>query len=198
MYSICRNFFIFLLLILSSSGCRKENDSSPILPPEEKPVGNLQVFPLDNPWNKDISNEDTDPNSDNLIASIGNEIHLHPDFGTVWENAHIGIPFNVVGSNQPMFSVTFQYNSESDAGPYPIPSDALIESGSDRHILVIDTVGHILYELFNAVQSNNGWNAGSGAIFDLTSNDLRPDYWTSADAAGLPIFPHSSCNACSK
>ncbi len=121
MYSIYRNFFIFLLLILSASGCRKENDSPPIQPTEEKPVGNLQVFPRDNPWNTDISNEDTDPNSDNLIASIGNDIHLHPDFGTVWENAPIGIPFNVVGSNQPLFPVTFQYHSESDAGPYPIP-----------------------------------------------------------------------------
>jgi hypothetical protein len=174
---------------LYASGCRKENDIPPLLPTEEKPVGNLQVFPRENPWNTDISNEDTDPNSDNLIASIGNDIHLHPDFGTVWDNAPVGIPFNVVGSNQPLLPVTFQYNSESDAGPYPIPSDAFIESGSDRHVLVIDTVGLILYELYNAVHINNGWNAGSGAIFDLTSNDLRPDYWTSADAAGLPIFP---------
>jgi hypothetical protein len=189
MHTIFRNFFIFLPLILYASGCRKENDIPPLLPTEEKPVGNLQVFPRENPWNTDISNEDTDPNSDNLIASIGNDIHLHPDFGTVWDNAPVGIPFNVVGSNQPLLPVTFQYNSESDAGPYPIPSDAFIESGSDRHVLVIDTVGLILYELYNAVHIKNGWNAGSGAIFDLTSNDLRPDYWTSADAAGLPIFP---------
>ncbi len=143
----------------------------------------------DNPWNTDISKEATDPNSDNLIASIGKDIKLHPDFGTVWENAPIGIPFNLVGDNQPGINVTFQYNSESDPGPYPIPPDPLIESGSDRHILIIDTVNRVLYELYNAVFTNHGWTAGSGAIFDLTSNDLRPDYWTSADAAGLPIFP---------
>ncbi len=189
MHTIYHNFFIFLLLILYTSGCRKDNDEPPILPTEEKPVGNLQVFPRDNPWNTDISNAETDPNSDNLIASIGNDVHLHPDFGTVWENAPIGIPFNVVGSNQAMQPVTFQYYSESDAGPYPIPPNSLIESGSDRHILIIDTVGLILYELYNATKNKDGWHAGSGAIFDLTSNELRPDYWTSADAAGLPIFP---------
>ncbi len=186
---VYRNIFVFLLLIGYSSGCRKENDEQPELRDEEKPVGNLQVFPRDNPWNTDISNEPADPNSGNLIASIGNDIHLHPDFGTVWENAPIGIPFNVVGSNLPLLNVTFQYQSESDPGPYPIPPDVLIESGSDRHILIIDTTSRILYELFNAVHTSNGWKAGSGAIFDLTSNDLRPDYRTSADAAGLPIFP---------
>lgn len=184
-----RYFLVCLLLLLNFSGCRKESNVLPAQPTEEKPVGNLQIFPQDNPWNTDISNEDTDPNSDNLIAFIGNDIHLHPDFGTVWENEPIGIPYNVVGRNQPMLPVTFQYHSESDAGPYPIPSDALIESGSDRHILIVDTIKQVLYELFNAVHIKNGWNAGSGAIFDLTSNDLRPDFWTSADAAGLPIFP---------
>lgn len=189
MHALNQNLFVFLVLLLYISGCRKENDEPPRLPTEQKPVVNLQVFPQDNPWNTDISNEDPDPNSDNLIASIGNGVHLHPDFGTVWDNAPIGIPFNVVGSIHALVPVTFQYNSESDAGPYPIPSDALIESGSDRHILVIDTVGLILYELYNAVHNKNGWNAGSGAIFDLTSNELRPDYWTSADAAGLPVFP---------
>jgi hypothetical protein len=153
-------------------------------------TGNLQVFPADNPWNTDISNEATDPNSDNIIAGIGNEIHLHPDFGTVWENAPIGIPYNLIGKDQPMKTISFQYNSESDPGPYPIPSDALVESGSDRHILVIDTVNLKLYELFDASGiSNDSWHAGSGAVFDLTSNALRPDFWTSADAAGLPIFP---------
>jgi hypothetical protein len=94
-----------------------------------------------------------------------------------------------VGSNQSLLPVTFQYNTESDPGPYPIPSQPLIESGSDRHILIIDTVGLILYELYNAAHAAKGWTAGSGAVFDLTSNALRPDYWTSADAAGLPIFP---------
>jgi hypothetical protein len=185
---VYRNIFVFLLLMGYASGCRKENDEQPGHHDQEKPVGNLQIFPADNPWNTDISKEQTDPNSDNLIASIGNEIHLHPDFGTVWENAPIGIPFNL-GATQPLLPVTFQYHTESDPGPYPIPPTVLIESGSDRHILIIDTTRRILYELFNAVHTSNGWKAGSGAIFDLTSNDLRPDYWTSADAAGLPIFP---------
>lgn len=189
MYTVYRNIFMFITFIFLVSGCSKDNNDGPGQPAEEKPVGNLQVFPVDNPWNTDISNEETDPRSDVLIASIGNDVHLHPDFGTMWDNAPIGIPFNVTGSGQPMLPVTFQYNSESDAGPYPIPPGALIESGSDRHILIIDTVGLVLYELFNAVHHTNGWTAGSGAIFDLTSNELRPDYWTSADAAGLPIFP---------
>jgi hypothetical protein len=172
------------------AACQKEPDDHPYLPPEESSIGNLRVFPADNPWNIDISHEDTDPNSDNLIATIGNNIHLHPDFGTMWENAPIGIPYNLTGNNQTKIQVTFLYHSESDPGPYPIPPDALVESGSDRHVLVIDTVGLKLYELYNAVRNHdNSWNAGSGAIFDLTSNDLRPDYWTSADAAGLPIFP---------
>jgi hypothetical protein len=150
----------------------------------------MQVFPADNPWNTDISGEETDPNSDNIITGIGNNIHLHPDFGTVWDNAPIGIPYNMIGKNQPMKTVTFQYNTESDPGPYPIPPDALVESGSDRHILVIDTINLKLYELFNATRnSDDTWNAGSGAVYDLTSNALRPDFWTSADAAGLPIFP---------
>lgn len=181
---------LILLIVLIHEACRKESDLAPTQTPKGSAVGNIQVFPADNPWNTDISNEDADPNSDNIIASIGNDIHLHPDFGTVWENAPIGIPYNLVGNNQPKIQVSFQYNSESDPGPYPIPPDAFVESGSDRHVLVIDTVNLILYELYNAIRKpDDNWNAGSGAIFDLTSNDLRPDYWTSADAAGLPIFP---------
>ena len=181
---------LVLLTVLLPGACQKEPDPLPDQPPKGSAIGSLQVFPPNNPWNKDISNEDTDPNSDNLIAGIGNDIHLHPDFGTVWQNEPIGIPYNVVGENQPFVHLSFQYNTESDPGPYPVPPDALVESGSDRHLLVIDTVRFMLYELFNAVRNNdNSWNAGSGAIFDLTSNELRPDYWTSADAAGLPIFP---------
>jgi hypothetical protein len=185
---VSRYFFV-LPFLFWSAGCGKDTEKPQVPSTEGKPTGNLQVFPPDNLWNTDISDADIDPNSDNLIASIGNDIHLHPDFGTEWENAPIGIPYNVVGSNQSLFPVIFQYNSESDAGPYPIPADVLIESGSDRHILILDTVKLVLYELYNAVHGKNGWNAGSGAIFDLTSNKLRPDYWTSADAAGLPIFP---------
>ena len=178
----------FLIICVLVSGCKKGADKSITEPTEGVALGNLQVFPADNPWNTDILSEDTDPNSDNIIASIGNELYLHPDFGTVWESAPIGIPYNLVGKDQPMKTISFQYNSESDPGPYPIPPDALAESGSDRHILVIDTVNFKLYELFNAILDHNNWTAGSGAVFDLTSNALRPDFWTSADAAGLPVF----------
>jgi hypothetical protein len=185
-------FFILEILILSLfvSGCKKEAEETITQPKEGSALGNIQIFPADNPWNTDISNEDIDPNSDYIIAGIGNDIHLHPDFGTVWENAPIGIPYNIIGGNQPMKAIFFQYDSESDPGPYPIPYNALVESGSDKHVIVIDSVHFKLYELFDAVRKNdNSWNAGSGAVFDLTSNALRPDFWTSADAAGLPIFP---------
>ena len=185
--SIILDILILLLLI---SGCKKDTDKDGTQIPNEIALGNLQVFPANNPWNTDISKEATDPNSDNIIASIGNNVNLHPDFGTVWENSPIGIPYNLVGKNQPLAIIKFQYTSESDPGPYPIPPDALTESGTDKHILVIDTANLKLYELFNATRNqDNSWNAGSGAVFDLTSNTLRPDYWTSADAAGLPIFP---------
>lgn len=152
-----------------------------------------RIFPADNPWNKDISREAVDPNSDKLIASIGLDKPLHPDFGTVWEGAPNGIPYVVVAGTQPRVPIKFQYADESDPGPYPIPPDAPIEGGpngkGDRHIIVLDRDNWKLYELFDAHPVGNGWRAGSGAIFDLNSNKLRPAGWTSADAAGLPILP---------
>jgi hypothetical protein len=155
----------------------------------------LTFFPRDNPWNQDISTSPVDPNSAALIASIGVDRGLHPDFGTVWEGEPNGIPYVVVDSSQPKVPVSFEYADESDPGPYPIPPDAPIEGGSnssgDRHVLVVDRDASLLYELFAAYPDGGGtsWHAGSGAIFDLTSNDLRPATWTSADAAGLPILP---------
>jgi hypothetical protein len=150
-----------------------------------------QVFPADNAWNRDISGLPVHTNSQNYLASIGLTTGLHPDFGTVWENAPIGIPYTLVTNTQSKVAIHFtDYGSESDPGPYPIPSNAAIEGGSDKHVIVIDTVSRKLYELFNAsVRSDGGWNAASGAVFDLNSNALRPKGWTSADAAGLPIFP---------
>jgi len=190
MQSLSSSILKILIIGLFVSGCKKVPDNAITQLTEGGALGNLQIFPADNPWNTDISKENTDPNSDIIIAGIGNEVHLHPDFGTVWENAPIGIPYNVIGKDQPMKSITFQYNSESDPGPYPIPPDALVESGSDRHVIVVDTFHLKLYELFDAIRNqNDSWSAGSGAVFDLTSNALRPDNWTSADAAGLPIFP---------
>jgi hypothetical protein len=155
-----------------------------------------QLFPADNPWNEDISNEPVDPNSDNLIASIGLITSLHPDFGTVWNGAPNGIPYIVVSGNQTRVPLSWTaYGDESDPGPYPVPPDAPIEGGpsstGDRHVLVIDRDNWKLYELGYAFPVNGGasWNANCGAVFDLNSNALRPAGWTSTDAAGLPIFP---------
>ena len=150
-------------------------------------------FPDDNPWNQDISGLPVDHNSAGLIASIGNSTGLHPDFGTYWEGAPIGIPYVVVSADQPKIPVSFYYDDESDAGPYPVPADSPIEGGSnssgDRHILIIDKDNWKLYEMYDSHKDGDGWSCGSGAVFDLNSNDLRPAGWTSADAAGLPIFP---------
>jgi hypothetical protein len=152
------------------------------------------VFPPDNAWNTDISAEPVDPNSANLIASCGASRQLHPDFGTTWAGAPWGIPYVVVKGDQPRVPVSFYYQDESDAGPYPIPANAPIEGGpnatGDRHVLVIDVDNWMLYELFDAHPVNGGasWTAGSGAVWDLSSNAQRPAGWTSADAAGLPIF----------
>ncbi|MBX6313643.1 MAG: hypothetical protein IRY99_12105 [Isosphaeraceae bacterium] len=151
-------------------------------------LGGRRVFPANSPWNFEISRMPVDPQSDTLIASIGLDEHLHPDFGTQW-----GIPYVVVPGTQPKVPVRFEYADESDPGPYPIPPDAPIEGGpdadGDRHVLVIDRDHWKLYELFGARPEGRGWHAASGAIFDLNSNKLRPAGWTSADAAGLPIFP---------
>lgn len=190
---------LLLFVLIFTISCKKDdNNSDPDSEtPSETPkltegakTGNFQVFPADNAWNKDISTEPVDPNSDALIANIGGNENLHPDFGTVWDKMPIGIPYNVVGPNQTKVKVSFRYASESDPGPYPIPSNPLIEAGSDKHMIMVDTANRKLYELYNATKNSDGsWKAGSGAIFDLTSNKLRPDYFTSADAAGLPIYP---------
>jgi hypothetical protein len=155
-----------------------------------------QLFPSDNAWNEDISNAPVDPNSDNIIAGIGLTTGLHPDFGTVWNGAPNGIPYIVVDGNQTPVPINFTaFGSQSDPGPYPVPPAAPIEGGpnatGDRHVLVIDRDNWKLYEMYRAFPINNGvsWNADSGAVFDLNSNALRPAGWTSADAAGLPIFP---------
>ncbi len=157
-------------------------------------LGGRRPFPDDNPWNTVITGAQVDPNSSTLIASCGVR-NLHPDFGTVWDGAPNGIPYIVVHSGQAKVPVSFDYDDESDPGPYPIPPDAPIEGGAssdgDRHVLVVDVDAWKLYELFDAHPVNGGksWTAGSGAIFDLGSDALRPAGRTSADAAGLPIFP---------
>jgi hypothetical protein len=151
-------------------------------------VGNCPVFPADNPWNWDVRGLPVDPMSETYVASIsagGNE-YLHADFGGGGE---YGLPYVVVGADQPRVPITFtDYGDESDPGPYPIPPDVPIENGGDRHVIAVDGENCMLYELYGAEPNGEGWNAASGAVFDLLSNRLRPTYWTSADAAGLPIF----------
>ncbi|MDR3686552.1 MAG: PKD domain-containing protein [Coriobacteriia bacterium] len=158
------------------------------------PIG-FQLFPADNSWNTDISALPVERNSAAYLASIGLSTGLHPDFGTVWDGAPIGIPYVVVRGTQPKVPITFYYADESDPGPYPIPLGAPIEGGAssdgDRHVLTLDVDNHILYEVYDAHYdaATGSWTAGSGAIWHLDSNALRPDGWTSADAAGLPILP---------
>lgn len=157
-------------------------------PVPSQPVS-LQVFPADNWWNTDISAQPVDTASATLIAACGVR-NLHPDFGTTF-----GIPYVAVGASEAMRPVSFDYADESDPGPYPIPVDAPIEGGAsssgDRHVIVVDTATARLYEMWDSHPLSGGasWHAGSGAVFDLTSDALRPAGWTSADAAGLPIFP---------
>jgi hypothetical protein len=144
------------------------------------------LFPPDNPWNQRVDRLPVAPDSDRIVAAIGADEPLHPDFGTRY-----GIPFTTVGSSQRRVPVAFEYAGESDRGPYPIPADVPLEDGSDRHALVVDRDRCRLYELFAARPVDGGarWEAGSGAIWNLRSNRLRPRGWTSADAAGLPILP---------
>lgn len=151
------------------------------------------LFPAGNPWNQPVNTEPVDPRSAEIIAFIGLDKSLHPDFGADWNGGPFGIPYVVVSGDQPKVPVTFDYADESDPGPYPIPPNPPIEGGpsstGDRHILIVDADRWILYELFAAYPNGNGWRAGSGAIWDLNRNHYRPAGWTSADAAGLPILP---------
>ena len=144
------------------------------------------VFPADNPWNLDVSADPVDPRSDAYIASIGAGTFLHADFGSP---AEYGIPWTSVPGTQPKVPMSFDYDDESDPGPYPFPPDAPIEAGGDRHVLVLDREACKLYETYDSRYQGSGWHCGSGAVFDLRSNALRPETWTSADAAGLPILP---------
>lgn len=149
------------------------------------------LFPNDNIWNVRIDDLPVHPSSGEFVASIGLDQHAHPDFGSgSWEGSPIGIPVTVVEPDQPKVPIQFVYDEESDQEPYPIPAEPLIEGGNDRHVILLEKETCILYELFDVAQGPDGtWRAGSGAIFDLYSQALRPQGWTSADAAGLPILP---------
>jgi hypothetical protein len=153
------------------------------------------IFPADNPWNERVDTLPVAANSAQLIASIGLDTGLHPDFGSgMYDGSPIGIPFDVVSKSTPRSRVSFDYSDESDHVVYPIPKNVHIEGGSsstgDRHALLIDKSACRLYELYALYPKGSGsWKAGSGATWSLRSNTVRPAGWTSADAAGLPIFP---------
>jgi hypothetical protein len=159
-------------------------------------VGACQVFPKNNPWNQRVDKLPVASNSDTIVSSIGVSKGMHADFGSGnYNGGPIGIPYTTVGAGQRKVHVSFDYAPESDKGPYPIPPGAPIEGGrgstGDRHVIVVDRSKCKLYELYAAYPKNGGktWHAGSGAIWSLRSNHLRPKTWTSADAAGLPILP---------
>ena len=168
---------------------------SAMQPGQEGSLGGFVPFPAASLWNTDISSVPVDPNSAALINFIGPSIGLHPDFGSgEYDGSIIGIPYQVVDSTQGPVTINFTaYGDESDPGPMPVPLNAPIEGdpnpSGDQHVLILDNANCWLYELYSAQPSGNSWNAGSAAVWDLTATEQRPYTWTSADAAGLPIFP---------
>ncbi|WP_411276972.1 hypothetical protein [Gaiella sp.] len=158
------------------------------------PAKACPLFPADNVWNRRVDTLLVRSGSSATVAAIGGTKTMHADFGAgLWNGGPIGIPITVVGKAQRKSRVTFEYAGESDKGPYPIPPDVRIEGGpssrGDRHALIVDRDACRLYELYNLRRRGARWTAGSGAIWNLRSNKLRPAGWTSADAAGLPILP---------
>ena len=152
------------------------------------------VFPATNPWNQRVDGLPVASDSAQLIASIGLDSPVHADFGSgTWDGGPIGIPFDIVTRKTPRSRVSFDYAGESDRVHYPLPRHVHIEGGAhstgDRHAILVDRSSCRLYELYDLHRTNRGWTAGSGAVWSLRSNHLRPAGWTSADAAGLPIFP---------
>jgi hypothetical protein len=158
-------------------------------------IAGCPLFPNDNVWNTPVDTLPVDANSQSYVTTIGSAKGVHADFGSgEWDGGPIGIPYTTVSGSQTKMSVAFDYADESDPGPYPVPPNAPIEGGAqstgDRHVLVVDKDNCVLYELYSAYPQPDGtWRAGSGAVFSLKSNALRPSGWTSADAAGLPVLP---------
>src|SRR5262245_56104106 len=157
-------------------------------------LGSCQVLPSNNIWNTPVDTLPVLTNSTSMVNTIGATRGFHADFGSgTWDGGPIGIPFVTVTGSQTKYPASFLYADESDPGPYAVPLDAPIEGGSgstgDRHAIAVDTDNCVLYELYRAFPGSTDWTADSGSIFDLRSNALRPETWTSADAAGLPIMP---------
>jgi len=197
-----------VLILLLIAGCSKGTTDTP---PDNKPdelvncivtdkgkLEELAIFPADNELNRNISQDPVDSRSNEIIALIGSP-SIKPDFGSgLWDGSPIGIPFILVCNSQSKIPIIFRandydgnYGNESDPGPYPIPLTAPVEgNGSgDSHVLAVDLDNKVLYELYNASVENKSWEASCGVVWDLKINAKRPDGWTSADAAGLPILP---------
>jgi len=187
---------LFLVFLLTSINFASAQNCSSMSTGIEGNLHGFIPFPPDNLWNQDISNASVDPNSDAIINFIGANTPLHPDFGAgLYNGQTIGIPYDIV-SGAAFVNIKFTaYGSESDPGPMPIPHNAPIEGApnpgnGDRHVLVLDRDNCWLYELYGAYRQNNGtWNAASAAVWDLLNDEQRPYTWTSADAAGLAVFP---------
>jgi hypothetical protein len=185
--SISRNILHILFVVIAVSSMKTAEATAEL--------AGCPLFPEDNVWNTPVDTLPVDARSSSYVTTIGASKSLHPDFGSgTWNGGPIGIPYTIVPGTQPEVPVTLGYADESDPGPYPIPPYAAIEGGSesdgDRHVLVLDQDNCMLYETWSTYpQPGGSWEAGSGAIFDLRSNALRPATWTSADAAGLPILP---------
>jgi hypothetical protein len=184
------------LQVTSTSGGNPPSSCSGMSLGQSASLNGFVPFLADNLWNQDISSVPVDPNSSAIINFIGSGIGLHPDFGSgLYNGQSMGIPYLVVGSQQGPVPIVFTaYGDESDPGPMPIPVSALIEGypapgSGDRHVLVLDNNNCWLYELYSSYPNAASWNAGSAAVWDLTADEQRPYSWTSADAAGLPIFP---------
>jgi hypothetical protein len=155
-------------------------------PPTVRGARGCPIFPANNPWSERVDQLPVAAGSDAMIQAIGVDAPVHPDFGSF---SGYGIPFMVVGHSTARTKVTFDYADESDRNPYPLPAQPRIEGGGDRHVLLVDRDACKLYELYDATRTGGTWHAGSGAIWNLRSNHLRPNGFTSADAAGLPILP---------
>ena len=153
-------------------------------------IAGCPLFPATNAWNQPVDHLPVHPKSKAMVRSVGAGAWVHPAFGSgQWEGGPIGTPVNVVPRGHPGTRPRFHYAAHSDPGPYPLPRRPRVQHGADRHLIVVERGSCKLYELFDARRGRAGWRAGSGAIWDLRSNRLRPAGWTSADAAGLPMLP---------
>ena len=196
--SICAAALFVLSFQLSNTSAQaQEGTCAGMTTGQLATLNGFVPFGASSPWNTDISSAPTDPNSDNIINYIGPTVTVHPDFGSgKWAGQYMGIPYQIVSGSQAEAAIQLgAYGDESDPGPMPVPPNALIEGypkpgNGDRHVLLLDKDNCWLYELYNSHRVGRlKWKADSTAVWDMTIDAQRPYTWTSADAAGLPIFP---------